>query len=170
MLHMSSFPQVQKIIQEITDDLYPGIELLFHKVSTYKKNETDTESLEKAFDIFEVLKEEIHSLKKYELKLVFPGIKTLFDEMGAAIPHNIRINELHDLLKKKEECVRNKILDLEVELEDTLVNPLGETINFFKDNYFCKKDSFYKFIAKLQKERAEKCDDKDILEPDSLAF
>lgn len=165
---MSSYQQVEKTIQEITDDLYPSLDMLFHKVSTFKKNTENAEHFENALDIFDTLKEEILSLKKYELKLVFPGIETFFGEMGAAIPQNIRINELHDLLKKKEERVKIKILDIEVELEDEVDNPLGETVNFFKDNYFCKKDAFYKFIAKLQKERAEKFGDKDILEPDSL--
>ena len=166
---MSSYAHVQTIIREITEDLYPGIDLLFHKVNTFRKSNEDAEKLENAFDLFDSLKEEIHSLKNYELKLVFPGINRYFGELDMALPHNIRINELHELLKKKEECVKGRVLDLEVELEDNDNNAVGELVSYFKNNYFCKKDAFYRCIAKIQKERAIKNNDKEILAPDSLA-
>lgn len=167
---MSSFTQVQKCIGEITDELYPAIDVIFHKISTFKKNVQDADDFENALDIFGMLKEEIHSLKNYELKLVFPGINRYFGEEDMALPQNLHITELHELLKKKEECVKNKVLDLEVELEENDNNPLGELVKYFKEHYFCRKDAFYRGIAKLQKERAVKSNDSDILAPDSLAI
>lgn len=59
------------------------------------------------------------------------------------------------------------MLAIEVELEDNVKNPLGEMVSYFKENYFSKKDTFYKFVAILQKERSVKCAGKDILAPDS---
>lgn len=107
---MSSYDEIEKIMREITDDLYPAIDVHFQEVSAFRKGTGDVDGYENAFDIFDVLKEEILSLKKYELKLVFPGVRTFFSEMDAAIPQNIRINELHDLLEKKEERVKEKCL------------------------------------------------------------
>lgn len=164
---MSSYAQVQKTIEEITNDLYPSIDVLMLKVSTFKKTTEDRSKFETAFDIFDLLKDEIQSLKKYELKLVFPGINRYFGEMDSLIPQNIRINELHDLLKKKEECIKAKVLELDVELDECNC-PLEELVIYMKEYYFCKKDAFYKCIAKIQKERVVKSEEQDILEPDSL--
>ena len=165
---MSSYQQVQKIIREITDDVYPGIEVLFQEIKTLKKSLEDTEHLDVAFDIFDGLKAEVQSLKNYELKLVFPGVEKYYGEMERVLPQHIRINELHDLLRKKEECVKDKIIDLEVEIEENgEATVLNELVTFFKDNYFCRKDAFYRCIAKLQKERTAS-GDKDVIVEDSL--
>lgn len=166
---MSSFTQVQECIGEITNELYPGMDVILLKIKTFRKNAGNAEEYENAFDILDMLKEEIHSLKTYETKLVFPGINRYFGNSEVSLPQNLRINELHELLKKKEEFVKNKVLDLELELEDNPQNLLAELVAYFKEHYFCKKDAFYKCIAKLQKKQAVKGSDNDIVKPDSLA-
>ena len=165
---MSSYARVQTIIEEIRDRIYPEIELHFYQLNKLRKSMADADRLERAFDIFDTLRREVLSLKNYELKLVFPGIRRFFGEKDAAIPQYMRINELHELLKKKEACVKDNILELELELDEETENPFGDMTSFFKNEYFSKKEAFYKCIAKLQKEQAVKCSDKDILEPDSL--
>lgn len=124
----------------------------------------NAENLDGAFDILDELKSEVHSLKNYELKLVFPGVERYFGDVENALPQNIRINELHDLLRKKEDFIKDKILELEIEIEEIAdCHALEELVAYFKDSYFCKKEIFYRGIAKLRKEKAGSANDDHVV-------
>jgi hypothetical protein len=151
---MSPYSTAQKIIYEITEVLYPQLEGLLAKGAVLKSNVEPGTELENLFYIFDELKVEFHSLKNYEVKLVFPGIERFFGQQGVVLPQSIHINELHGLLRKKEDCLREKIMELEVAAEECgcgQEHPVYELINFFRKNYFPQKDVLYILIAKLQK-------------------
>lgn len=168
---MSSYPLASKIIHEITDDLYPKLEGEMEVISNLSEIERVPE-LERAYQLFDELKTEFKSLAKYETKMVFPGIDRYFGDNVYDIPQRIHVHELYELLKKKEIYIKEKLLELDAEMELHTCKGRKNILalaNSFKKSYFAKKETLYKVLTILQKEKyACSVDYNDISLPNSI--
>lgn len=153
---MSTYSLALRLIDEITGKLYPQLQEQLENIQSRKQG-GDYVNLESVFDIYDDLKQEFLSLSRYETKLVFPGFKKVFNDGNGTAPSNVRMNELKDLLKRKEDLIREIVMGLDVELQAYGINEeedsLLKLVSFFKEKYFCTKTDLYRTLALLQRER-----------------
>lgn len=158
---MNFYPIAERTINRLTTDLYPRIEKNFQSISSGSLNKCGADGTENLFEIFNDLKAEFESLMRYETKLVFPRLEKYFTEKGTGIPQNVYVSEVYDLMKRKEECIKEMMLLLEVEIQadNEALQPFANIVELFNKEYFPTKQEFYKTIRTLQREKVSTIND-----------
>ncbi len=146
------------IILEITGQLYPEIAAQLKAVSALKELHAEDPGFENTFDILNELKSEFVSLSNYEIKLLFPTLLNAADSGTITDENCCHIAELQTLLRKKEDHIRDLVLELEVESENLIPdkeNRIVDLIILFRHNFIKSKELLHKNLLQMQSDKTQ---------------
>jgi hypothetical protein len=142
----------QEIITALEDNTYPSLNNLFSKLKTDVLTHIDD-------SIIGNIKKEIISLEKFERKLIFPAIISMFNEASSFSPN---IAEIVQLTSSKEERIKQEFILLEEFINETncvvsdnaveIRNAAKEVFEALKTYYFPLKKQWYDLLKKLSPE------------------
>ncbi|HEY0297710.1 MAG TPA: hypothetical protein VGB84_00680 [Arachidicoccus sp.] len=131
----NSYEQTQRIIQSITQQLYPSIQYQFVLISRYSdfsNGLADSEFPEMLWSLVNELDGTFQSLYAYETKMVFPSVLKYFDKDATASRRRLPdIAELLQITNTKE--VRLSILARELDMQLRTINDESEQTEILKN-------------------------------------
>ncbi len=143
------------VIVKISEKLYPFIADQFTDLQKFNDADPHGYKFSLLFEIVQKLQHEFESLKNYELKLVFPAVKLVFDTKNNPefIP-SVNITELQVLTQKKEIIIQQLVDEIKCEAEALYVpkgHPVYAIIYVFKDAFLHTKQQWNNMLSKVNK-------------------
>ena len=144
----------QAIITALEDNIYPNLNNLFSQIKLDGQTPIDD-------SIISNIRKEIASLEKFERKLIFPAVISMFNQSSNS-NFSPNIAEIVQLTSSKEEKIRQEFILLEefVNEINCLVsdknlevrNAANEVFEAMKNDYLPLKKQWYELLKKLSPE------------------
>jgi len=144
----------QAIIRTLENEVYPNLNHLFSEVKIEEENNVSDSTIVN-------LKIEINSLEKFERKLIFPAVISIFNESNNS-NFSPNISEIVQLTSPKEERIKQEVFLLEEFLDETnclvedddieIRNTALVIFKIMSNQYFPLKKQWYDLLKKLNPE------------------